>query len=171
MYLQSASPSETHALENLKAITNLANQRGDRAIFVVASLLEGLSLLKAMKDDTIVRIQACIAQALKYQLDDSVHLPQLDALALMLDLACSLHQKSASTIVQKLKDLQDHMDNSINAKSWHNIETELLLPIRKNNTMVISRDTAAILRPGSDEGPCDYLAMSFWSKIEAFAIT
>ncbi|KAI4868309.1 cohesin loading factor-domain-containing protein [Hypoxylon rubiginosum] len=171
MYLQSANPSDTHALENLKAVTNLANQRGDRAVFVVASLLEGLSLLKAMKDDAIVRIQACIAQALKYQLDNSIRIPQLDALALMLDLACSLHQKSVQTIMQKLQELQDHMDACISDKSWHHIETELLLPIKKSNTLVISRDTAAILRPGSDDDPCDYLAMSFWSKIEAFTVT
>ncbi|XXH00322.1 decapping endonuclease targeting mRNA [Hypoxylon texense] len=171
MYLQSANPSETHALDNLKAITNLANQRGDRAVFVVASLLEGLSLLKAMKDDAIVRIQACIAQALKYQLDNSIRLPQLDALALMLDLACSLHQKSVQSITQKLQELQDHMDASISDKSWHHTETELLLPIKKSNTLVISQDTAAILRPGSDDDPCDYLAMSFWSKIEAFTVT
>ncbi|KAI6090904.1 cohesin loading factor-domain-containing protein [Hypoxylon rubiginosum] len=172
MYLQSANPSETHALENLKAITNLASQRDDRAVFVVASLLEGLSLLKTMKDDAIVRIQACIAQALKYQLDKSIHIPQLDALALMLDLACSLHQKSVQTIMQKLQELQDHMDACIADKSWHHVETELLLPIKKSsNTLVISQDTAAILRPGSDNDPCDYLTMSFWSKIEAFTVT
>ncbi|KAI1377423.1 cohesin loading factor-domain-containing protein [Hypoxylon crocopeplum] len=171
MYLQSANPSETHALENLKAISNLANQRGERAIFVVASLLEGLSLLKTMKDDAIVRIQSCIAQALKYQLEDAVRVPQLDALALMLDLACSLQQKSVQIVMQKLKNLQDHMDASINEKSWHHIETELLLPIRKSNILTISHDTSAILRPGPDNDPCDYLAMSFWSKLEAFTIT
>ncbi|KAI0167118.1 cohesin loading factor-domain-containing protein [Hypoxylon sp. FL1284] len=171
MYLQSANPSETHALENLKAITNLASQRDDRAIFVVASLLEGLSLLKAMKDDSIIRIQACIAQALKYQLDNSLRMPQLDALALMLDLACSLHQKSVQTIMQKLRELQDHMDASIANKTWHQVETELPLPVKKSNGLVISRDTAAILRPGSDDDPCDYLAMSLWNKIDAFAAT
>ncbi|KAI2623334.1 cohesin loading factor-domain-containing protein [Hypoxylon sp. NC1633] len=171
MYLQSANPSEMHALENLKAITNLANQRGDRAIFVVASLLEGLSLLKTMKDDAVVRIQACIAQALKYQLEESVHIPQLDILALMLDLACSLQQKSGPEIMQKLKNLQDHMDASINEESWHHVETELLLPIRKGGAPAISQDTSAILKPGLDDDSCDYLVMSFWSKVEAFTIT
>ncbi|KAL7625399.1 hypothetical protein AAE478_004618 [Parahypoxylon ruwenzoriense] len=171
IYFQSASPSETHALENVRAIAGLANQRGDRAIFVVASLLEGLSLLKTMKDDAIVRVQACIAQALKYQFEDSVHIPQLDVFALMLDFACSLQQKSVQTIMQKLKDLQDRIDASIEDKSWSSTETELLLPIRKSNIPVISHDTSAILRPGPDDGPYDYLAMSFWSKLEAFTIT
>lgn len=171
MYLQSPNPSETHALENLKAIANLASQRNDRAIFVLASLLEGLSLLKTMKDDSIVRIQACIAQALKYQFEDSVRIPQLDILALMLDLACSLQQKSVQVIMQKLRSLQDQIDACMSDKSWHPIETELLLPIQKSNTQVISYDTSAVLRPGADNDPHDYLAMSFWSKLEAYTVT
>lgn len=171
IYLQSSNPAETHALENLKAIGNLANQRGERAIFVVACLLEGLSLLKNLKDDAIVRIQACIAQTFQYQLEDSNRIPQLDALALMLDLACSLQQKSTLEVMQKLKNIQDRMDSSMAEKSWHSVDTELLLPIRKSNTMVISQDTAAVLRPGADDDPHDYLAMSFWSKIEAYTVT
>ncbi|OTB05852.1 hypothetical protein M426DRAFT_10297 [Hypoxylon sp. CI-4A] len=171
LYLQSPNPSETHALENLKAITNLADQRNDHAVCVVASLLEGLSLMKTMKDDAIIRIQTCIAQAMRYQLNPLVHVPQLNALALMLDLGCSLHQKSIQVIMQKMKNLQDHMDSSMNDKSWQSIDRELLLPIRKSNMPVISNDTSAILRPGSDDDDNDYLAMSFWSKYEAFAIT
>ncbi|XDG01955.1 hypothetical protein ABKA04_001570 [Annulohypoxylon sp. FPYF3050] len=171
IYLQSSNPAETHALENLKAIANLASHNNDRAVFVTASLLEGLSLLKSMKEDSIVRIQACIAQALKYQLEDSFHIPQLHILALMLDLACSLHQKSVQIISQKSKCLQDHIDASMNDKSWQPIEAELLLPIRKGNSMVISKDTSAVLRPGRDDDHCDYLVMSFWSKLEAFTVT
>ncbi|KAI2473705.1 cohesin loading factor-domain-containing protein [Annulohypoxylon bovei var. microspora] len=171
IYLQSANPAETHALENLKAIANLANQNNDRAIFVAASLLEGLSLLKTMKDDAIVRIQACIAQALKYQLEDSFHIPQLHILALMLDLACSLHSKSVQVISQKSKCLQNHIDASMNDKSWLPIDAELLLPIRKGNPLVISQDTSAVLKPGREDDAYDYLAMSFWTKLEAFTVT
>ncbi|KAI1391212.1 cohesin loading factor-domain-containing protein [Hypoxylon trugodes] len=171
IYLQSANPSDTHALDNLKAIATLASQQNDRAVFVTASLLEALSLLRTMKDDAIVRIQACIAQALKYQFEDSVRIPQLDTLALMIDLACSLQQKAVHVIMQKLKNLQDHVDSCMNDKSWHHAEMELLLPIRKSNTHVISQDTSAVLRPGGQDDAYDYLAMSFWSKLEAFAVT
>ncbi|KAI0379903.1 cohesin loading factor-domain-containing protein [Hypomontagnella monticulosa] len=171
MYLQSANPSETHALENLKAITTMASQRNDRAIFKVASLLEGLSLLKTMKDDAIVRIQGCIAQALKYQLEDSGRIPQVDALAYMLDLACSLHQKSVQAIMQKLKCLQDHIDGALSNKSWQSINPEVLLPIEKCGQVVVSRDTSAVLRPGPDDASYDYLVMSFWSKLEAYALS
>ncbi|KAI1636414.1 cohesin loading factor-domain-containing protein [Biscogniauxia mediterranea] len=172
-YLQTANPTEAHALENLKAIVMLASQRGDRAVYVAASLLEGLSLLRNMKDDAFVRIQACIAQASKYQLDNSVHILQLYVLALILDLACSLHQKSPKEIVLKLKALQNRMDTSINDPSWSFSDTKLLLPISKqsNSLQIISDDTSGILRPGPEGDPHDYLAMSFWTKLEAFALT
>lgn len=173
LYLQSANPAEAPAMENLKAITTLAAQKGDRAVFVVATLLEGLSLLKTMKEDAIVRIQGCLAQVAKYQLDESVHLMQTDILMLMLDLACSLHQKSPQIIAQKYGALQERLDGYLNNNEWGLSDTEMLVPIRKHSgsQYVISEDTAAILKPGSANEECDYLAMSFWSKLEAFTIT
>lgn len=172
-YLQSPNPTEAHALENLRAITMLAGQRGDRPIFAVASLLEALSHLRAMKDDAIVRIQACIAQASKYQLEDSMSIMQLDVLQLVLDLACSLQQKSPQMISQKLKALQDKMDASIKNTKWGFQDRQLLLPIQKQNSnqQIISQDTSNIIRPGVEGDGYDYLAMSFWSKLEAFTTT
>lgn len=151
----------------------LAQQRGDNIIFVVASLLEGLSLLRNMKDDAVVRIQNCLAQSQKYQLDPATHVPQVDILTLTLDFACSLHQKSSQMISQKLKALQTRMDSTIQDNSWSLTETEVLLPIKKqtSHTQVISEDTHAILRLGGENDSCDYLAMSFWTKIEAFIMT
>ncbi|KAI8630150.1 hypothetical protein F5Y19DRAFT_55785 [Xylariaceae sp. FL1651] len=172
-YLQSSNPTEAHALDNLRAITILASHRGDRTIFAVASLLEALSHLRTMKDDAIVRIQACIAQASKYQLEESVRIMQLDVLALVLDLACSLQQKSPQMISQKLKALQDQMDASIKNGNWDFQDRQLLLPIHKqaSNHQVISHDTSSIIKPGQDGETYDFLAMSFWSKLEAFATT
>ncbi|KAI0205419.1 cohesin loading factor-domain-containing protein [Astrocystis sublimbata] len=172
-YLQSLNPTEAHALENLRAITVLASQRGDYPISAVASLLEALSHLRAMKDDAIVRIQACIAQASKYQLADSMSIMQLDVLQLVLDLACSLQQKSPQIISQKLRALQDKMDISIRDTSGSLQDTQLFLPIHKQvtNQQIISQDTSNIVRPGEDGDAFDYLAMSFWSKLEAFTTT
>lgn len=172
-YLQSLNPTEAHALENLRAIMTLANQRGDRPVFAIASLLEALSHLRSMKDDAIVRIQACIAQASKYQLESSMSIMQLDVLQLSLDLACSLHQKSPHMILQKLKALQDKMDTSIKNTNWGFQDRQLLLPIQKQtvNPQIISHDTSNLIRPGADGDSYDYLAMSFWSKLEAFTTT
>ena len=126
-----------------------------------------------MKDDTVMRIQNCIAQASKYQLEESVHIMQLDILALMLDLACSLYQKSPQVVTQKVKELQSRLDTCINSEEWGLAATDLFLPIHKQSgsLKVISSDTASILRPGEEYESYDYLVMSFWSKIEAFTVT
>ncbi|KAK6856042.1 mitochondrial membrane protein [Apiospora arundinis] len=173
MYLESPNPSDVHAMENLKAIKELALQRKDHIIFVLASLLEGLGLLKHTKDDSVARIQECIAQCLQYQLDESIHLPQVDILLLMLDFACSLHQQSPGLIAQKLRLLQHRVDESLKDNSWSLSDTQVLLPIKKQaaNRQVISADTLAVIRPGQEGDTCDYLVMSFWSKLEAFVMT
>jgi len=172
-YLQSSNPAEAHALENLRAIINLANQKGDHYVYALTSLLEAFSHLRTMKDDAIVRIQACIAQAAKYQLDDSKAILQLEVLQLVLDLACSLQQKSPQMISQKLKALQDKMDASIKNQSWGFQDRTLYLPIHKqaNNRQVISPDTSGVLRLSKDGDPYDFLVLSFWSKLEAFTTT
>lgn len=126
-----------------------------------------------MKDDAVVRIQSCIAQASKYQLEDSVRLLQLEILALMLDLACSLYQKSPQIVSQKVRLLQTRLDHCLNSDEWGLTGTELSLPIHKQsgNLRVISGDTASVLRPGEEHEQYDYLVLSFWSKLEAFTVT
>ncbi|ETS80222.1 hypothetical protein PFICI_07751 [Pestalotiopsis fici W106-1] len=175
LYLQSSNPADIHGIENLKAIMTLAQQRGDTTIFQVACLLEGLSLLKDMKDDAVDKIQNCIAQARKYQLDPSAHsISQVEILLLMLDFICSLRQRSPKVILQKLKVLQTRMDETLSDGRWEYYSTEVLLPINRNSTGIaqtISKDTHAVIRVGAEHHSRDWLVMSFWTKIEAFILT
>jgi hypothetical protein len=126
--------------------------------------------LKAKKDDMVFRVQTCIAQASKYQLDQSVHLPQLDVLTLVLDLACSLQQKTPQLALQKLKALQTRMDELIQSPEWDATQQEMLLPFKKHlaSSSCISEDTRAIVRPGG--GELDLLVLTFVTKIQAFAL-
>lgn len=147
----------------------MANHRGDLAIAVLVSLLEGMTHLKAKKDDMITRVQTCIAQASKYQLNESVHIPQIDVLILLLDLECSLQQKTPTIVMQKLRALQARMDAILkSASSWSS--DELLLPIKKTSSsnQSISEDTRTILRPGPDEH--DFLILSFATPSQAFIV-
>src|SRR4051812_26231188 len=105
-------------MENIRSIAALAAQRNDKAVCVLAALLEGIVHLKAGREDTVVRVQTCIAQASKYQLDTSIHIPQLVILTHLLDLACSLLQKLPEQITTKLKALQKCMDEFRDAPAW-----------------------------------------------------
>ncbi|KAL2021495.1 hypothetical protein VTK56DRAFT_7128 [Thermocarpiscus australiensis] len=170
-HFQSGTAADHHSVENLRKIAGIANHRGDKAIFVVAMLLEGLAHLSTMKDDWATRVQMCIAQASKLQLDDSVHIPQTDVLLLLLDLACSLHQKNHQMSAQKLSALQRRLEELKQSPDWPSRPGKLLLPINKmhNAHQTISNDTRAILRPGGDE--VDYLVLSALGKQEAWALT
>ncbi len=136
----------------------------------MATLLEGLAVLASRKDDWATRVQTCIAQASKLQLDAAVHIPQIGILLLLLDLACSLQQKNPAMYGQKLSALQARLEELKNAPDWASVSAEVLLPIRcpPNLPSTISPDTRAILRPGADN--VDYLVLSALGKQEAFAV-
>ncbi|KAK3946078.1 MAU2 chromatid cohesion factor [Diplogelasinospora grovesii] len=169
-HVQSGTAADNHALENLRGIAAIAKQRGDNAIHVMASLLEGLAHLGAMKGDWVARVQTCLAQAATLQLDPSVHLPQLDILLLQLDVACSLPDKQQSTAI-KLANLQRRMEewerSANSASPWN----EVHLPVKRvgNASQTISNDTRAVLRPG--DGEADYLVFPALTVQECRAIT
>ena len=171
-YLRCGAPSDHHALENLRRIAAIAQQRNDKAIFVMAMLLEGLAHLSSMKDDWATRVQTCIAQASKLQLDDAVHLPQIDVLILLLDLACSIHQKSHQISSEKLNTLTTKLDNLRYSPEWGTKSNEVLLPINRmaNAQPTISNDTRAVLRPGPQNHTSDYLVLTTLQKQEAYAL-
>ncbi|CAK7202335.1 hypothetical protein SEUCBS139899_005058 [Sporothrix eucalyptigena] len=167
-YLQTGNPAEPHALENLHGITVLAEQRGDHAVYVLASLLQALALFRTTDPDVVERVQTCMAAASKYQLDESVHIPQLDVLWLLLDLACSLYQKEKA-LNDKLNSLQNRLEELKESPQWTADACELLLPLRKDapNAHTISTDTSDVLQPGESN---DYLVLTSFSKVTAFVL-
>ena len=163
--MEMGTASDAGALDNIRAVQNIANTRGDNALSVLASVLEGLTLLKTSKDGSIERVQACIAQAAKFQFDPSVQIMQLDILTLLLDFASSLHHQSSDSTAQKLRLLQTRLDE---CDAWNNVKAEFLIPIKKqpSNARTVSDDTAAIVRAGEPDSAFDYMVMSFMTKME-----
>ena len=143
----------------------LANRRGDKALSVFSSLMEGLSLLKTAKQDNTEKIRECIAQAAKFQLDPAVKIVQLELFGLLLDVASTIHRENPEITAQKLRQLQKGLDD---CNDWNNVKSEFLLPIKKQApaAKTISADTSAIVRPGDADADFDYLVMSFMTKME-----
>lgn len=164
-YVEMGNALDAGALDNIRAVQNIANTRGDNALSVLASVLEGLTLLKSSKDGSIERVQACIAQAAKFQFDPTVQIMQLDILTLLLDFASSLHHQSPDNTSQKLRLLQTRLDE---CDAWNNVKAEFLIPIKKqpSNARTVSDDTAAIVRAGEADSAFDYMVMSFMTKME-----
>lgn len=170
LHLQSSSPADAPALENLRGMTTLATKRGDSAIAVLTSLLEGIVHLKARKEDSIVRVQTCIAQAARHQLDPSVQIPQVEVLTLLLDLACTLQQKAPQIAMQKLKALQARMDELVQAHDWDKMLDVLHLPLKRqsNSNASVTSDTKTIIQPG--DGEYNFIILSFVTKVHAFVL-
>lgn len=164
-YLDTGSVSDAGALDNIRAIQNVANARGDIALTVFASLIEGFTLLKTAKDGNMEKIQACIAQVAKYQFDPSVQITQLTMMTMLLEVAASLHHQSPDHTAQKLRQLQVCLDD---CEGWHNVKSDFMVPIKKEPSAgrTVSDDTQAILRVGEGEGEMDYLVMTFMTKME-----
>ncbi|RDA95779.1 hypothetical protein CP533_5113 [Ophiocordyceps camponoti-saundersi (nom. inval.)] len=164
-YMEMGSASDAGAVENIRSVQLLADVRGDKALSVFAYLFEGLIQLKTCKDGNIERVQACLAQAAKFQFNPAARSVQLDVLALLLDFASSLHHQSAENTAQKLRLLQKRLDE---CDEWHNAKAEFLVPIKKqpSNARTVSEDTTAIVRAGDGDSPYDYLVMSFVTKVE-----
>lgn len=171
-YIQTGAPADPHALENLRKLSAIGIQRGDKAICVTASLLEGLARLGTMKSDAILSVQTCIARAARYQLEDAARLPQLDILLLLLDLACSLHERTPDLSSQKFVALQKRMEDLKHSHEWDPLATEVVLPIKKqpssSQSHAVSADTRAILREG--DGAVDYLVLPALSHQQALAL-
>lgn len=164
--------AEIALVDNLQSLSSLAHERGDHAVGVLGSLLEGLAHLRVTKQDTVERVQACLAQVAKYQLDPLVQNLQLNVLTLLLDLACSMHQKNPDMLVQKLSALQSRMDSGLDSKEWADGVVEMRIPLKKQHSsyQFISDDTSTLLRAGpTDEGK-DYIIMSFLTRAELFAL-
>lgn len=162
-YLDIGSISDAGALDNIRAIQNVANTRGDIALSVLASLIEGFTLLKTAKEGNMEKIQACIAQVAKYQFDPSVQITQLTMMTMLLEVAASLHHQSPDHTAQKLRQLQLCLDD---CEGWHNVKSDFVVPIKKEPSAArtVSDETQAILRVG--EGEMDHLVMTFMTKME-----
>lgn len=164
-YMEMGNASDASALENIRAVQNVASTRGDNALSIFASVLEGLALLKTAKDGSIEKVQGCIAQAAKYQLDPTIRITQLDILVLLLDFAASLHHQNPDVTSAKLRELQKKIDD---CEDWGNVKADFLVPIKKQaaSSNIVGEDTKSIVDPGDGTRESDFLVVTFMTKIE-----
>ena len=169
--MQSGNLTDSHAaIQSLRNIANLADQQGDRAMYLVASLMEAMAHLKSSGPEATEHFQRAMAAAYTYQLDADSRIPQLVGLTHILDVVCSLRQGNPKQMVEKLRALQEMINVSINDPAWSPSSDVIAIPIgRARNHQTVSEDTRMILGVGDDGR--DNLMMSFLNKKDAYAIT
>jgi hypothetical protein len=170
--LVSGSVGDTNAaLANYRAIADLASQESDHAIYMVASLMEGMAHLRSTGRDSMEQAQRAIAQAWTYQMDPDARIPPLLAIAHILDVSCSLLQGNKDVMATKLNAMRKLMDDPLTKETWSRTSDTIAIPMkrRENSSQIVSHDTRMILGIGDDGR--DNLMLSFLSQNDAYSIT
>ncbi|KAI9646602.1 hypothetical protein NHQ30_004597 [Ciborinia camelliae] len=170
--LQSGTSTDNHAaIQNLRGISNLANQQGDRSVYIVASLMEALAHLKSSGVDGIEHVQRAIAAARTYQLDNKSKIPQLVGLTHILDVICSILRGDPTQMLSTLRAMQLVMDDLLKNPAWSTENDTLAIPIDSVHKVqhLISEDTRNVLS-ARDDGR-GQIVMSFLNKKDAYALT
>jgi hypothetical protein len=170
--LESGSLTDHHAaVQNLRAVANLAKQQNDNAIHLTASLMEALAFLKIPGPESLQHVQTALAQARSYQHDESCNIPQLIGLTHILDVSCAIIKGNSVEMLTKLKDMQNMMDKALHENTWGTTNDTFAIPINRTpkSSHTVSQNTRMILGIGNDGG--DNLMMTFLGKKDAYSIT
>jgi len=158
--------------ENFDSITNLAQQQNDRGIWLASCLMEALAHLRHNGPESMEAAQGAIAAAWSYQTERACQIPQLIALAHMIDVSCSIRQGYPNATMPKIKQLQKMMDLALkDDEAWGIMSDSIAIPMSRSahSSQVVSSDTRSVLGIGRDGR--DNLMLSFLSKRDAFSVT
>ncbi|KAL4780540.1 cohesin loading factor-domain-containing protein [Aspergillus varians] len=142
-----AHQESTSALQHLHKISNMASRNGDRAVSAMSAIVEALAHLQhGSSSDSIEQAQRAIAAARSHQLNDELrHIPQLTTLVQIVDICCSLLEYDVNQSSQKLRVLQDLMDERLNDSNWRP-DGSFSIPLSGKSAGPSSMDTGDILQ-------------------------
>ncbi|GFF57670.1 MAU2 chromatid cohesion factor homolog [Aspergillus udagawae] len=143
----SAHQDSVSALQHLHKISNMANRQGDKAVAAISAVIEALAHLQhGTSSDAIEQAQRAVAVARSHQLNDELrHIPQLSTLVQMVDICCSLLEYDINQSSQKLKVMQDLMDERLNDPNWR-ADGSFSIPLSGKSAGPSSIDTGDILQ-------------------------
>ncbi|KAJ5341717.1 Major facilitator superfamily domain general substrate transporter [Penicillium brevicompactum] len=135
------------ALHHLHKITAMASRNGDRAVSVMAAVIEALAhLQQGTSSDSIEQAQRAVAAARSHQLNDELrHIPQLTTLIQMVDICCSVLEYDVNQSGQKLKVMQALMDETLSDGNWRP-DGSFSVPLAGKSAGPSSIDTGDILQ-------------------------
>lgn len=143
----SSHQDSVSAFQHLNKIANVAHRNGDKAVSVVSAVMEALAHLQHSTGfDSIEHAQRAVAAARSHQLNDGLRdIPQLNTLVQMVDICCSLLDYEVNQSSQKLKVMQDLMDEKLNDPNWR-VDGSFSIPLSGKSIGPSSMDTGDILQ-------------------------
>ena len=150
------------ALTNLKIISQLAEKKGDNAIYVAAAAYEAILHVRNSPSGSIEQAQEAIASARKLQLSlNPQQYPQLIAMVICADLACSLCLNQPEQMLEKLQVMQDFVDSMNKTSSWSD-DGLFGVPIDHALASQLTASTGGVFRKAKDGR--DLLILSWLGK-------
>jgi hypothetical protein len=134
LHMKLATPHDLQAaLSDLKVIADLSRKKQERAVSVLAAVLQAMIHLRTRDPEAIHSAQTAIATARAQQLDETSNsVPQLASLILLLDLACSLDPYDVHSVKEKMRVMQLYLDGTANLGDWTN-DGALSIPIMRTD--------------------------------------
>jgi hypothetical protein len=170
--LQSGRSSDANsALQTLRGIANLANDRGDHAVVTIASLMDALASLHLPSSGSVESIDRALAAVNMYQLDPDCAIPPLQAFGHIVDTTTSLSHSSSDQTMPKLKAMQDMINKAFaDSEAWNRSDDEMKLPLsrRRGDAHISSQDTSAVLKLSQDGK--DMLLVTLLGKSDVFIL-
>lgn len=125
----------------------MASRNGDKAVSAMSAIIEALAHLQQGSGfDSIEQAQRAVAIARSHQLNDELrHIPQLTTLVQIVDICCSLLDYDINQSSQKLKIMQDLMDERLNDSNWRG-DGSFSIPLNGKSAGPSSIDTGDILQ-------------------------
>lgn len=125
----------------------MANRNGDKAVAAMAAMMEALAhLQQGTSYDSVEQAQRAIAAARSHQLNDDLrHVPQLITLIQMADICCSVLEYDIDQSAQKLKAMQNVMDERLSDTNWRP-DGSFSIPLSGKSVGPASLDTGDILQ-------------------------
>ncbi|KAL9601862.1 MAG: hypothetical protein Q9219_002214 [cf. Caloplaca sp. 3 TL-2023] len=120
------------AFAQLRSLSALADQRGDKAVLATASVLEALvHLRESTSAEGIEQAQRALALARSLQLDPELgKMSQITVLMNLIDLSCSLQYSDPSQTVLKMQAMQTALE--VHNDTWQG-DGSFLIPVRSQN--------------------------------------
>jgi len=170
LHMQLATQHDLQAaLVDLKAIADLSRKRQEKAIAVLAAVLQAMVHLRTRDPEAVNSAQTALATARAQQLDESVNsVPQLEALILLVDLACSLSPWDPVAAKEKMRDMQVYLDETSSLTSWMK-DGALAVPIlRAGNAGLTEAESGGVF--SRDEAGDDYMLFAWLSRTDVYMI-
>ncbi|KAL9002598.1 MAG: hypothetical protein Q9188_004489 [Gyalolechia gomerana] len=153
------------AFAQLRSISALADQLGDKAILGIASALEALvHLRESSSAESIEQAQRALALARSLQLDPAIgQMSQMVVLINIVDLACSLQHFDPSQAVAKMQAMQASLES--HNDTWQR-DRAFLIPVKSQGASRAPNGNG-IVRMGSKGSLSVVFSWTPWADIYA----